>query len=251
MVQPEIMQGAEPFFFEGSDIGVLVSHGFTGTTQSMRFLGEFLARDGGYTVIGPRLTGHGTIPEDMAKATAEDWIRDLETAVQTLQKTCKKIFMTGLSMGGTLTLYMAGRYPEVFAGIIPINAAVFVNSPDMAGIAYAPNAPEFLPGIGSDIKQPGITELAYPKTPVKAIRQLYVLMGVAHDLLPRITCPALVFSSRDDHVVPPMNGPYILEHIASEEKEIIWLDECYHVATLDNQKELIADETVRFIEEHC
>ncbi len=34
--------GAEPFFFKGNDIGVLVCHGFTGTTQSMRYLGEQL-----------------------------------------------------------------------------------------------------------------------------------------------------------------------------------------------------------------
>jgi len=38
MSEIEIMPGAEPFFFEGSRVGCLVSHGFTGTTQSMRFL---------------------------------------------------------------------------------------------------------------------------------------------------------------------------------------------------------------------
>lgn len=27
-----IMTGAEPFFYEGNEIGVLISHGFTGTT---------------------------------------------------------------------------------------------------------------------------------------------------------------------------------------------------------------------------
>ena len=73
-----ILPGAEPFFFEGSTTGCLVSHGFTGTTQSMRFLGEYLARQGGLTVSGPRLTGHGTAPEDMAQSTAEQWIRDPE-----------------------------------------------------------------------------------------------------------------------------------------------------------------------------
>jgi carboxylesterase len=40
MTDETILQGAEPFFFPGNDIGVLVCHGFTGTTQSMRPLGE-------------------------------------------------------------------------------------------------------------------------------------------------------------------------------------------------------------------
>ena len=33
----DILEGAEPFAFEGNDIGVLVVHGFTGCPQSMRY----------------------------------------------------------------------------------------------------------------------------------------------------------------------------------------------------------------------
>jgi esterase/lipase len=101
-------------FFEGNEIGVLVSHGFTGTTQSMRYLGESLAGEGGFTVIGPRLKGHGTDPADMATSTAEEWIRGLEAALAELQPRCKKIFITGLSMGGILTL--STRHHLVDAG---------------------------------------------------------------------------------------------------------------------------------------
>lgn len=250
MSEINIMPGAEPFFFEGNEVGCLVSHGFTGTTQSMRFLGEFLAREGGFTVIGPRLKGHGTTPEDMARTTAEDWVRSVEEAMHTLQQRCTRVFMTGLSMGGTLTLYMAAVYPTVFAGAVPINGAVFVNSPDLAGLAFAPGTPPFIPGVGSDIKKPGETELVYPVVPVPAIRHLYALMAVTRELLPRVTCPTLIFQSRDDHVVVPDNAPYILEHLGAKEKRLVWLENSYHVATLDNDKELIAEETLRFIQAH-
>lgn len=245
-----ILPEAQPFFFEGNEIGVLVSHGFTGTTQSMRYLGEKLAREGGFTVIGPRLKGHGTDPRDMAQSTAEDWIRSIETALETLQARCTTIFMTGLSMGGTLTLYTAAMYPHVIKGALPINAAIQLHSADMAMLAYLRDAPEMLPGIGSDIKEPGIVELAYPLTPVRAIREIYALMAVTHDLLPRVTCPTLIFQSREDHVVPPANGPFILEHIGAAEKRLVWLENSYHVATLDYDKDLIAEESIRFIQEH-
>jgi carboxylesterase len=251
MSEIEILPGAEPFYFKGSKTGCLVSHGFTGTTQSMHFLAKFLAQEGGLTVIGPRLTGHGTRPEDMAQSTAEDWIRDLEQAMETLQEQCSKIFITGLSMGGTLTLYMAAIYPDIFAGAVPINAAVFLNSPDMAGLAFMRNAPDTVPGVGSDIKKPGVTELAYPVVPVPAIRQLYALMGATRELLPRLVCPTLVFQSRDDHVVATENAPYIIEHIGTEEKRLVWLEKSYHVATLDNDKERIASETLQFIQQHA
>jgi carboxylesterase len=247
MTEYPILAGAEPFFFEGNDIGVLVSHGFTGTTQSMFFLGQYLAEKGGFTVIGPRLKGHGTDPADMAQSSAEDWVRSVEHAMEKLQTRCKKIFITGLSMGGTLTLYMAAMYPKIFAGAAPINGAVFLKSPDMAGLAFGRGLPDTVPGVGSDIKQPGITELAYPVVPVPAVRQLYALMGTTSDLLSKITCPMLVFQSREDHVVNPENAPFIFERVSSVDKTLVWLENSYHVATLDNDKELIAERLMAFI----
>jgi len=242
-----IMPGAEPFFYEGNEIGVLVSHGFTGTTQSVRFLGQYLAEKGGFTVIGPRLKGHGTHPDEMANSTAEDWIRSIEEALETLQARCKKLFITGLSMGGTLSLYMAGMYPDTFSGTAPINGAIFLKNPDFARLAFGRNLPREVPGVGSDIKQPGITELVYPVVPVAAVRQIYALMGATRDLLGDIRCPALIFQSRDDHVVHPDNAPFIYENIASTDKELIWLENSYHVATLDYDKELIAEKILAFI----
>ena len=67
---------------------------------------------------------------------------------------------------------------------------------------------------------------------------------------PRITCPALVITSREDHVVPPMNGPLIVELLGSTDKRLLWLEESYHVATLDNDKERIVEESLAFIRAH-
>jgi len=248
MSEKQVMVGAEPFFFEGSDVGCLVCHGFTGTTQSMRFLGEFLAHEGGLTVIGPRLKGHGTSVEDMAQSSAEDWIRSVEAGLQTLRERCSQIFITGLSMGGTLTLYTAAMHPELIRGAVPINGAIFVNNPDMAALAFMENAPATVPGMGGDIKKPDVQELAYADVPVPAIRQIYGLMSVTRELLPRISCPTLVFQSRDDHVVVPDNAPFIFEHIGAEDKRLIWLENSYHVATLDHDQTLIATETLKFIQ---
>lgn len=249
MTALSVLTGAEPFSADNGPVGVLVSHGFTGSPQSMRFLAEQLA-EGGLTIRLPRLRGHGTTPEEMGSSSAEHWIRDLEAAFEELRSRCEKVFVTGLSMGGTLTLYIAGAYAGQVAGIIPINAAITLNSPDLAGLAFHPAAPPAVPGVGSDIKKPGVTELAYPVVPVPAVRQLYALMAVTRELLPRISCPALVITSREDHVVPPMNGPLIVELLGSTDKRLLWLEESYHVATLDNDKERIAEETLAFIRSH-
>ncbi|MDR7149404.1 carboxylesterase [Hydrogenophaga palleronii] len=246
MTNENIMPGAEPFFFAGNDIGVLVSHGFTGTPQSMRYLGEQI-HAAGYTVMGPRLAGHGVSPAAMAKTGAADWIASIEEAMNQLRQTCKQIYMVGLSMGGTLTLYTAAKHPGVIQGAVTINAVVRVGSPGMAAVAYDRTAPDTVPGIGSDIKAPDVEELAYKEVPVTAFREAYALAAVTHDLLPTIACPALVITAREDHVVDPTNGPLIAQRLGSSRIELSWLDDSYHVATLDNDKLRIAQQVVAFI----
>lgn len=240
-----VLQGAEPFYFEGSSVGILVSHGFTGSTQSMRPLGEAYAA-AGYTVCGPRLKGHGTHYEDMEQTTYHDWIASVEEGFQWLKARCDKIFITGLSMGGTLTLYMAEKYPEV-RGIVLVNAAIDI--PAMEPVLQLEGT-RFLDAIGSDIKKPGVVELAYEKTPVQSIKEILPFMKVVKEDLSKVSCPALIFVSDEDHVVPPDNSQTIYEKISSETKEVLRLKESYHVATLDNDQQLIIDKTLTFIKKH-
>ena len=56
---------------------------------------------------------------------------------------------------------------------------------------------------------------------------------------------------RRDHVLSPENGPHLLEKLGSEDKELVWLENSYHVATLDNDAVLIGERTAaRFIRDH-
>ncbi|WP_188454225.1 alpha/beta hydrolase [Virgibacillus oceani] len=241
----QVMEDAKEFYFTGNKTGVLVIHGFTGTTQSMRFLGEQLA-EAGLTVYGPRLTGHGTTPEDMENAKYQDWIQTVENGLKKLKETCSEIYVAGLSMGGTLTLYLAENYPKI-KGIMPINAAI--NMPELIETyaALASTDTRFVDGIGSDIKKEGVKELAYPKTPVKSMGEIITLSEQVRVNLDKINTPALIFSSPVDHVVPPENSQEIYQTISSEDRSIIVLENSYHVATLDNDKELIAEKCIEFI----
>ncbi len=237
----EIMKGAEPFMLDGDDRGILLLHGFTGTTQSMRPVGEGLHDRFGFTVCGPRLKGHGTSPDDMETTSYLDWLASAEEGLQTLLATKRQVFVAGLSMGGTLTLNLAARFPDRIAGIAPVNGAVGVFDGGMAELVCAADAPARIPGIGSDIKAPGVEELAYKEVPVACLRQIFVLMCATRDLLPRIVAPALVFQSREDHVVPEANAEAIMASIGSTDARLLRLTDSYHVATLDNDRDLIVE----------
>ena len=57
-------------------------------------------------------------------------------------------------------------------------------------------------------------------------------------------------TSRDDHVVEPENSERLMAGAGSTDKQQIWLEDSFHVATLDNDLPLIVDESLAFIKAH-
>ncbi|WP_128331497.1 carboxylesterase [Apibacter sp. HY039] len=239
----EISPETKSEFLKGNDIGILIIHGFTGSTQSMREVAYQLNRLG-YTIQMPRLKGHGTTPEDMETTSYKDWIESVENAYSELKTKVKNLFVLGLSMGGTLTLYCSIHHK--IDGAITINAAI--NLPEFKVLYDDSQSPRFIPGIGSDIKKEGIKEWAYDRTPKKCIQDILTLSNQVREKLSYIKCPLLIFKSKEDHIVPPDNQDYIFSHTGSENKELIELENSYHVATLDNDQELIIQKTHHFIQ---
>ena len=245
----EVLAGAEPFHFKGNRTAVLVLHGFTGTTQSVRYLGQELNRRFGFTTLGPRLKGHGTSPDDMETTGYLDWVESAEEALHELAKINGQVCIAGLSMGGTLALNLAARFPAIVSAIAPINGPAGILEPGLIELLMTRSAPARVPGIGSDIKAKDVSELAYSEVPVACLRQVVLLVGATGQLLQKITCPVLALHSREDHVVPPQNGVRIVQSVSSADARLLWLSDSYHVATLDNDKDLIVDRVGTFFSE--
>ncbi len=186
----------------------------------------------------------------MATRIWQEWVEVADKALQDLMGRCRKVFVTGLSMGGTISLYLGEKYGDRIAGIMTINAAVSLNPVLMPLVPLVKHIVPSIPGIGSDIKDPSVKESAYDKVSLRAVDELRKLMEITRRDLQKVTQPILIFSSRDDHAVPPRNQPFILNHVASWDKELIMLENSYHVATLDNDKELIFAREVEFIQAH-
>lgn len=244
-----VLKGAEPFSLEGNDVGVLVLHGFTGSTQSIRYLGEELHRRFGFTVAAPRLPGHGTSPDDMETTGYLDWMGEADRALLELAKGKRKVFVTGLSMGGTLSLNLAARHAGVVNAIAPVAAPAGHLTEAFAEALTLNPPPKRIPGIGSDIKAPGVKELAYEETPTACLREVSVLISLTADLLPRIICPTLAIYAREDHLVPTSNAMAVIKAVRSDDIRLLWLNNSYHVATLDNDKDLIVERVGGFFTE--
>jgi carboxylesterase len=240
----EVIAGAEAWSAEGGPHGALVLHGFTGNPGSVRGLAEAFA-DAGFAVELPRLPGHGTTVEDMLTTGWDDWAGEAETAYRRLADRVDRVVVAGLSMGGSLTALIATRHPEV-AGLVFVNPAVEA-SPELRDAIHqlAVDGELVMEGIGSDIADPDVVESAYPGTPVRPL--LSMLDGVAafQDALARVTAPALIMTSSQDHVVPPSNSDHLAASLGGP-VERLELEKSFHVATLDYDRDLIFERAVEF-----
>ncbi len=240
-----IIPGAEPESIDGGPNGALVLHGFTGNCNSMRGIAHALAA-AGFTVELPLLPGHGTTVEDMNETTWADWSAAAEETLGKLQaRVDGKVVVVGLSMGGSLTAWLGTRHPEL-AGLAFVNAAITM-PPEMAeGVrAMLDAGEEYLEGIGSDIADPDSTESAYAQTPLKPLLSMLEAEESTHPNLGKITCPSLIITSRQDHVVPPTNSDDLASAVNGP-VERIWLERSYHVATLDYDKADVEKTVVAF-----
>ncbi len=105
-----------------------------------------------------------------------------------------------------------------------------------------------LGGIAGDIKKPDVVELAYDRNPLRAMYSQTKLWKIVVEDLPQLRLPVLLFTSRTDHVIPPISWQTFLKRVGSDDVTQIFLEDSYHVATLDNDAELIFTESVRFIQ---
>ena len=62
-----------------------------------------------------------------------------------------------------------------------------------------------------------------------------------------IRCPALVITSRQDHVVPPTDSDVIAESVAGPVERLV-LEKSFHVATLDYDRAELEAAAVSFAE---
>jgi carboxylesterase len=244
-----VLPGAEPFTHRGGPTGVLLCHGFTGSPQSLRPWAEYLAA-AGLTVSLPRLPGHGTTWQEMARTRWEDWYAEVDRSFDEMRAITSEIFVTGLSMGACLALRLAELRGSSVAGLVLVNPSVTAES---KLFLLAPVLKSFVPslkGVANDIKKQGGKELAYDRVPVRAAATLPGLWRLTQEHLGEISQQVLVYRSTVDHVCGPANLEVLRRYLPQHRLEVRELPDSYHVATLDNDAETIFAGSLDFVRSH-
>ena len=244
-----VLPGAEPYSHDGGDIGVLVVHGYTGTPQSMRPLGRTLRRGRLHGAAAPAARARDAVAGTEPDAVAGLVRRGRASLRASCGPAVHRSSSPGCRWAALLATKLALDHGPRVAGLIVINPIYLHDNrllPLLPMLRYV--VPSF-PGIVNDVKMVGgEPELGYDRNPLQAMHSQTLLWADVKRDLAEIIQPVLLMHSRVDNTVPVASSAYFLEHISSTDVTEIWLENSYHVATLDNDAPLIHDESVRFIE---
>ncbi len=234
----------DPFLWEGGPTGALLIHGYTATTAEVRPLARIL-HEQGYTVAGPLLPGHNTIPEDANRYHWRDWVRTVEESYRQLSARCERVVVGGESTGALLALYLASKHPEVAAVLAYAPTLKLKMGPGQTMLIrlLAPFVPYIRkPEMGDDSFWQG-----YTVYPLKGARELLRLQRQVRGRLPHIVQPILIVQGRLDATVDPSAAETVHDAVRSAIKELHWMPNSQHCVIIDRERAQVNQLTLNFL----
>ena len=263
-----VMPGEGP----NARIGVLLIHGLTGTPAEMRLLGKGLNKQG-FTIYGVQLAGHCAAMEDLVASRWTDWLRSVESGLQRFGSHVDHVVVAGLSMGSLLSLAVAQKHPDKVAGVGALSTTFRYDGwsiPSYTRLAFL--LPLFrLLGIGRNsvfMEAPpyGIKDEALrariveqmnsgdssaaglPGNPWWSVIELRALSAHVMKNLPQMRSPCLVLHAREDDISSVSNAHDIERIAVNSHVELVLLDNCYHMITIDRERRTVIAKLNEFIE---
>lgn len=252
--------------------GILLVHGITGSPAEMKPLVRKLTAEG-FEVACPPLAGHCSTLSELKQTRWTDWYNSLEIALDDLRTRCETVFVSGLSMGALLALKLAAGHREVISGVATLSATFFydgwnvprlrqrfllplvIYSPLRFFLSYHEPSPY---GIKDDRIRTmidavyrgqceGLPETyGYSEFPGVTIRETFRLIAAAKRELATIVAPLLIVHSTEDDMASLKNAAFLADSVSSRLVEKFYIDDTYHVLTLDKRRDDVAARVAGF-----
>jgi len=253
-----------PLFFEGGAHAVMLIHGLNSAPSEMRFVAKVLHK-AGFTVLCPAVTGYSM---GAPCAGRKQWVAALLREYDALAARYTSVSVGGLCIGAALALAVAQARPAVNAlALLSVTLQYdgwalpwyrFILEPCYRlgigkGYAYQEASPF---GLKNETMRKRIAEAMHSsrqsavgaaEIPITFLYEAIRLGREVRAALPRVAADTLVMHAVDDETASPRNAKAVYDGIASAHKRKLMLGDSYHIICMDNERELVARETARFI----
>ncbi len=202
----------------------------------MKPLEDFLVKKG-FTVYNIDLPGHNSTPTELESIRWTDWIDYAQKRLNTLKSQCSTVYISGISMGGVIALYLCSTNKDL-AGIITFSTAVkpfnfiswfvYLFRPIQYIYRWIKVGKHREKYVGTFTDWHG-----YDKLPMSALIQGAKLLDNLSRKLKHITLPILIIHSVNDRVVLIKGMNQIVKAINSEDKTLAEIHEGGHLILLD------------------
>lgn len=250
------------------DCAVLLFHGLTGSPFELKKYGQFLFKNG-YDVYAECLPGHGEKFEEIYTVKYQDWLDFAYLKFSELKSKYDKVFVSGICLGAVLALAVAIKFENKTAGIISLSTTLFLDGWRLPWykfmiplglstiLRYYYSYPECEPHGIKNQKTRNVVKKLLEKGdvgmndfPMTGIYELLKLSSYVRKNLKKIKTPILLVHSKEDDLTSQKSAYVVYNNISSDDKEIIILNDSYHMVLYDNEKEFVFDKTLNFIKSH-
>lgn len=256
----------------GGEHAVLLVHGLQGVPAEMLPLAKRLHKSG-YTVRVPHFKGYGHMQGDTAHSVTawRDWHEQVLAEFREMKGRYRTVSIGGLCIGAVLALSVATELGEEVSGLSLLSTTLFYDgwsipwyrfmlplgyyTPFRYIYAYKEREPFGLKNeqlrrwVAREMTHKTSSIAGASKLTLPAIHEAELLIKSVKSRLHLITAPALIIHATEDDVSTTRSADFVTDHIGSDRVVKVILHDSYHMITLDNEREQVAEETLRFFED--
>ncbi|MBW9332290.1 alpha/beta fold hydrolase [Herbaspirillum sp. RU 5E] len=258
----EERHGAPP-----KDHAVILLHGLCGSHLEMGSIPKQLKK-AGCTVIPLNIDNYSaSLTNPRVSPDWEAWCAVVESRVARLKEEFRTVSLCGLSMGATLALAVAARSKELLSVVLlsPVlqydgwsvpwywKLLTVVYDMGVRNWSYKESEPygiknyEMRRRVAAALEKDGVAAVGAASIPARHLRAALRMIAFVRQSLPLVRTDTLIIHSIDDETASPRNAELIQQQINAEVRKVVWLGDCYHIITVDNEREIVTNETVMFI----
>ncbi len=269
--------GPTGYYEQHGEDAVLLIHGLTGTPAEMRPIAKRLTKQG-FSVMCPALAGHCRDANDLRKSKWQDWYNSMSDAFEALAATHRRVFVAGLSIGALLAIKLAAEKGERVAGLGLLSSTFFYDGWNMPRlkrklllpmVLYSPlryflhwnETPPYgikcertramVHAVLENRDAQATEKVGIFRTSAVTIHESNRFIKVAKAALPKVKSPALIVHSTEDDTASLKNAHFVAKRLGTRQIETFFVDDTYHVVTLDKRRDDIARRMADFFKKHA